>query len=68
MNEDSDEIRLGALSTEAVLLCPECGILLIRRLMEKERWPPLLGTLGLYCPVCQALLVDLETEEQEKEP
>ena len=67
MIDKSPELRLGSLSTQDILICKRCGLLLLRDFLEPERWLPLIGTLGLYCPCCMGLLVDLEPESEDSE-
>ena len=58
-------VRLGSLATQDVLVCRRCSILLLKGLMKPQRALLLFGSLGLYCPVCESLLLDLELESEK---
>ncbi len=64
-NGNTGALRLGALSTEDVLVCRDCGVLLLKDLLKPRRRLVLLGPLGLDCPVCERRLLDLEQHNEE---
>ena len=60
-------VRLGSLATQDVLVCRRCGILFLKDLMKPRRELLIFGSRGLYCSVCESLLLDLEKPEGETE-
>ncbi len=66
MSKESPEFKLTSLSSQDVIFCPECAILILRHIRPQERSFPLIGHEGLFCPICGRMLVDLEEEDERR--
>ena len=62
MSKKSPEFNLATLSSQDVIFCPECAILILRHIRPRQRAFPLIGEEGLFCPICDRMLVKLEEE------
>ncbi len=62
MSKESPEFKLTSLSSQDVIFCPECAILILRHIRPRQRAFPLIGEEGLFCPICDRMLVKLEEE------
>ncbi len=58
-------ISLDEVPKEHMVICSECGVLFIKTVRRKT-WS-LFGGYGVYCPVCDALVVKSEKPKKEDE-
>ena len=52
---EAREFSLDTLEREDVIYCPDCAILILRYVRPVEF--PLIGKDGLYCPICDRMLL-----------
>lgn len=54
--EKPKSVSLDEVHKEDLAICPNCGVLFVKKVKGEERsfWT---DTVGVYCPVCETLVV-----------
>jgi len=56
-------ISLDEVLKSEIAICPECGVLFVKTVKGETGF----FQVGIYCPVCESLVVEKELREEEDE-